>query len=180
LLPSVPDGIVFTMPMKLTTPPLVFTLFLLARVSLGAPAPGAEVPSQASRSAIYDEQAEGTKQITKALATAKRKQKRVLVQFGANWCVWCHRLHALFQSDAKIAAALKAGYVVVLVDVNKGRNADVDQRYDHPTQFGLPAIVILEASGKALVTLDTGQLEEGDHYNPEKVLAFLNQWSPKP
>ena len=32
--------------------------------------------------------------------------------------------------------------------------------------------------GKALVTQDTGKLEEGDHHDPAKVLAFLNQWAP--
>jgi hypothetical protein len=39
--------------------------------------------------------------------------------------------------------------------------------------------VILDSQGKHLTTKDTGELEEGDHHSPEKVLAFLNQWSPK-
>ena len=47
-----------------------------------------------------------------------------------------------------------------------------------PTQHGLPVIVVLDADGKTLVTQDTGKLEEGDHHDPAKVLAFLNQWAP--
>jgi hypothetical protein len=30
-----------------------------------------------------------------------------------------------------------------------------------------------------LTTQDTGKLEEGDHHDPKKVLAFLNEWAGK-
>ncbi len=164
--------------MKTITRPPGMSLALLALgLSLCAAAPAAEAPPQPARPAIYDEQADGAKQITDALATAKKDHKRILLQFGANWCGWCHKLHKLFQTDATIAAKLKESFVIVLVDVNKGHNDEVDKRYGHPTRFGLPVIVVLDAGGKPLVTQDTGKLEEGDHHSPEKVLAFLNQWA---
>jgi hypothetical protein len=43
----------------------------------------------------------------------------------------------------------------------------------------LPVIVILDADGRQLTTQDTGELEEGDHHNPDKVLAFPKKWAPK-
>jgi hypothetical protein len=46
-----------------------------------------------------------------------------------------------------------------------------------PTRFGLPSIVILDAAGKELTTQDTGELGEGEHHSPEKVMAFLKKWS---
>ena len=144
-----------------------------------SPAFGADTPAKTSRPAIYDENADGAKQIDDALAVAKKDNKRVLLQFGANWCVWCHKLHKLCQTDADIAAKLKESFVVVLVDVNKGHNNDTNKKYGNPTRLGLPVIVILAADGKALVTQDTGKLEEGDHHDPKKVLAFLNEWAEK-
>ncbi|HWC59422.1 MAG TPA: thioredoxin family protein [Verrucomicrobiae bacterium] len=128
---------------------------------------------------IYDESADGSKQIADALATAKKDNKIVLVQFGANWCGWCHKLHKLFDTDAKIAEELKNNYVVVMVDVNKDHNKDVNAKYGNPMQHGLPVIVLLDANGKQLTTKDTGELESGDHHDPEKVLAFLKTWSAK-
>ena len=128
---------------------------------------------------IYDEAADGAKQVERALTQAKVENKRVLLMFGANWCGWCHRLHRLFESDAKIAAKLKQGFVVVLIDVNKDHNAETNQRLGNPTQFGLPVLVVLDSGGKALKTQDTGKLEEGDHHDPAKVLAFLSEWAPK-
>lgn len=134
---------------------------------------------KAGRPAIYDEQASAGPQIEEALAKAKQENKQVLLQFGANWCGWCHKLHDLCKNDASIAAALKESYVVVLVDVNKKHNDDINQKYGNPTQHGLPVIVVLDAAGKVLTTQDTGKLEEGDHHDPAKVLAFLKQWAPK-
>src|SRR5260370_35250000 len=144
-----------------------------------SPAFGADTPAKISRPAIYNEDADGGKQIADALVVAKKENKRVLLQFGANWCGWCHKLHKLCDSDADIAAKLKNDYVVVLVDVNKGHNSDINKQYGNPTRFGLPVLVILDADGNALVTQDTGKLEHGDHHDPAKVLAFLNEWEAK-
>ena len=144
-----------------------------------SPTFGSDAPLNASRPAIYDENADGAKQIADALVVAKQENKRVLLQFGANWCPWCHKLQKLCQTDADIAAKLKEAYVLVLVDVNKGHNGDIDKKYGNPTRFGLPVLVILDADGKALVTQDTSKLEAGDHHDPKKVLAFLNEWAGK-
>jgi hypothetical protein len=46
-------------------------------------------------------------------------------------------------------------------------------------RFGLPVIVVLDAEGKQLTTKNSGELEESDHHNPEKVMAFLKDWAPK-
>ena len=143
------------------------------------PVRAADPPAKSPRPAIYDEKADGGKQIADALAVAKKDNKRVLLQFGANWCGWCHKLHKLCESDADIAAKLKSAYVVVLVDVNNGHNEDINKRYNNPTRFGLPVIVVLDADGKALTTKNTGELEEGDHHDPKKVVAFLNEWAGK-
>ncbi|WP_309707790.1 thioredoxin family protein [Armatimonas sp.] len=140
---------------------------LLAQVQPPKPAP------------LYDEKANGAQQIEKALIEAKRGKKNVLLQFGANWCGWCHKLHKLCDEDKAIAAELKKNFVVVLIDVDKKHNEDINKRYGNPTQKGLPVIVVLDPTGKQLTTQDTGKLEEGDHHDPAKVLAFLKQWTPK-
>lgn len=133
---------------------------------------------------IYDTKADGSKQIADALATAKRDNKRVILQFGANWCIWCHRLHDLFENDSLIARKLLYEYVLVLIDVDtvddKRHNDDVDKRYGRPTKHGLPTLVVLDADGRQLTTRETEAWEVGDQHDPAKVLAFLQKWQPKP
>jgi thiol:disulfide interchange protein len=163
---------------------LTFAALTLAFASLlVAPLHADDQPAKPGRPAIYDTKADGNQQIAAALAQAKKANKHVLLQFGANWCGWCHKLHSLFKNDKDLAAFLEANYIVVLVDVDKvdgkDHNADINERYGKPTQFGLPALVVLDADGKKLTMQDTGKLEEGDHHDPKKVMSFLKEWAPK-
>lgn len=154
------------------------TLFLaLAVVVAGAP----EYPKMGPD--IYDTKADGSQQIAAALDRAAAGHKRVLLMFGANWCIWCHRLHHTFSANTEVAKALTSSYELVLIDVNKrngtARNADVDAKYGNPTKPGLPVLVVLDATGKVLTTQDTGALEDGKSaHDPAKVLAFLEKWKP--
>ncbi len=157
--------------------PLFLCLFALAVSSERIQADGA---TKSARPSIYDESADGAKQVSDTLAVAKKEHKHVLLQFGANWCGWCHKLHKLFETNKAIAEELKTNYVVVMIDVNKEHNKEIDTKYGHPMRFGLPAIVVLDEDGEQLTTQDTGKLEQGDHHDPEKVMAFLKQWAPKP
>jgi thiol-disulfide isomerase/thioredoxin len=131
---------------------------------------------------IYDVRADGSAQIAAAIGRAAAEHKRVIVDFGANWCIWCRRLHATFESDPAVSGVLGRGFVVVMVDVNTRRgvkrNADVVERYGNPTHRGIPVLVVLDADGKQLTTKDTGELEEGDAHSPAKIVAFLSTWSP--
>jgi thioredoxin-related protein len=127
---------------------------------------------------LYDESADGAKQIAAALDKATKEHKRVLLMFGANWCGWCHKLHTLFETDKNIADELKSKYVVAMIDMNDGHNGDLFHRYKGDYD-GVPFLVVLEADGKYLLTQHTGVLEEGDHHSPQKVLAFLKEWAPK-
>jgi thiol:disulfide interchange protein len=131
------------------------------------------------RAPIYNETADASQQIANALVLAKRENKHVLLQFGANWCVWCHVLHHLFDTNRPIRKKLQSHYIVVLVDVNNGHNESTVDKYGQPTQFGLPVIVILDSVGKQLVTQSVVEFGENGGYSPQKVLAFLNDWALK-
>jgi thiol:disulfide interchange protein len=132
---------------------------------------------------IFDPHSNGQAQINAAVAKAAIENKRVILDFGANWCIWCHRLHHTFETNPAVAKALSDSFVVVMVDVNTRhgvkRNADVNLRYGNPIQHGVPVLVVLDASGKQLTTKDSGELEEGDGHSPAKITAFLAEWAPK-
>ncbi|MGA2446704.1 MAG: thioredoxin family protein [Opitutaceae bacterium] len=158
----------------------VISLVLLTATTLRA-AP--EYPDRGPD--IYDPQADGFVLINAALQQARAENKRVLLDFGANWCPWCHLLHQLFTSDDSVRRKLAASYVVVMIDVNKrkgtARNAAVNEKYGNPIKAGLPVLVLLDADGRQLVTQETGAFEKSggaEADDPAKVLAFLEQWAP--
>lgn len=140
--------------------------------------------AKGKRVVLYDTKADGEKQIAEALVRAKRDNTRVLLQFGGNWCSWCHRMHDLLTTNEEIANTILYEYELVLVDVTKTdgveNNEAVVDRYGRPTKLGLPVWVILDAEGGQLTTIDTGTLEIGEGYDVPKVLATLKQWQAEP
>jgi thiol:disulfide interchange protein len=131
---------------------------------------------------LYDVHANGAAQVAAAVSQAAAEHKRVILVFGANWCIWCRRLHSTFAGDPGVATALKKDFVVVRIDVNTRngvkRNADVNARYGNPIEHGIPMLVVLDSGGKQLTTKDSGDLEEGDAHSPAKITAFLASWAP--
>jgi len=85
-------------------------------------------------------------------------------------------LSGLLNTNSELARIVQESFIIVLIDVDKGHNQDVVKRYGNPTRFGLPVLVVLDTDGTQLTTQDTGKLEEGNHHDPAKVKAFLEQW----
>ncbi len=117
-------------------------------------------------------------EIAQALELASQQHKRVLVVFGANWCYDCHVLDLAFRRP-DVAALLTPNYEVVHVDVGQGdKNQDIMQQYQVPMARGIPAIAVLDASGKLLYSQKGGEFEKARALGPDDLVAFLNRWKP--
>jgi thiol:disulfide interchange protein len=138
-------------------------------------ASAAEDPKPA-RPNIYDEKADAPQQIAEAAARAKLDHKRVLVQWGANWCGWCHKLHEVCSTNADLKKVLHDEYEVVLVDVGRfDKNAELAEKLGAQLKGnGVPYLTVLDEDGKTVVNQDTGSLEAGPDHDVAKVLKFLN------
>lgn len=158
--------------------------FSLASVPMAATAqvsaaPGAAQPEQPKP--IYDEQADASKQIEAAVARAKKENRRVLIQWGANWCSWCRVLHNTFQTDAKIRRKLLYEYDVVYVDIGKlDKNMELAASYGaNLKDAGVPYLTILDGEGKVVTNQRTDDLEvkgvKEQSHDPAKVLEFLEK-----
>lgn len=126
---------------------------------------------------IYDTEIDGEELVGAALKQAKAEQKRVLLVFGANWSAWCHRLEGCFKDNEATAARLREGYVVARIDVDNwnktARNLNLAQQYQIHDR--LPVLVMLDADGQQMAIQSSQNFENEDHYDHEKLLAFLNQ-----
>ena len=151
-------------------------------VLLVSAARGAEYPALGMD--VYDPKANGMQAVDAAIARAQIEHKRVMVVFGANWCPWCHRLNQAFQSDPALLQYLDRDYILVKIDVNAKsgtqRNRDVVLRFDTATRAGLPAIVVLDETGRRLVTQGTGawEMKEKKAYRRAAILEFFRTWAP--
>jgi thiol:disulfide interchange protein len=156
----------------------------LSVVLLGHPA--AQEPPQKKVEAIFDESADGTAQIAAALARAKKENRRVLVEWGANWCAWCRSLHNLSRNDEGIRKELLYEYEVVLLDVGRlDKHADLMKTYEVDfSRTGIPFLTILDSSGALVANQETASLELEDKaakaHDPKKVLELLERHRAAP
>jgi thioredoxin 1 len=117
-------------------------------------------------------------EITSALKLASQQHKRVLLVFGANWCYDCHVLDMAFHRP-DVAALLTPNFEVVHVDVGEGdKNQDIMRQYEVPMARGIPAIAVLDGSGRLLYSQKGGEFEKARALGPEDLVAFLNKWKP--
>lgn len=125
---------------------------------------------------IYPAGVDAKAEIKEALQRASKGNKRVLLVFGANWCYDCHVLDLAFQR-ADLAPVLAANYEVVHIDVGEGdKNQDLMQLYHVPMGRGIPALAVLDGTGKLLYSQQHGEFEKARALTPEQLGAFLTKW----
>ena len=129
---------------------------------------------------LYPADADAAKEIAEAIHTASATHRRILVDFGGNWCFDCHVLDEAFHSP-EIAPTLDKSFLVVHVDIGRmDKNLDVAKKYDVPLDRGVPALAVLDSDGKLLFSQKRGEFEAARSMAPEDILAFLNKWKPAP
>lgn len=129
---------------------------------------------------LYHPEADAVKDIEASIKKAKAENKFVLIQGGGNWCSWCIELARFCKADPKIDSVMNASFVWYHLNYSKeNENKKIFARYSYPQRFGFPVFIILDGNGKRLNTQNSEYLENGQKsYNREKVLAFLEMWSP--
>ena len=82
----------------------------------------------------YDPTRRPRADINAALSRARTDKKLVLLDFGADWCLDCVVLSALFR-DKKVAPYLNEHFHVVQIDIGEwNRNLDVSKEYAIPSR----------------------------------------------
>jgi thioredoxin 1 len=127
---------------------------------------------------IYPAGVDARAEIKEAQEKAARENKRVILVFGANWCYDCHVLDLAFHRP-DLAPVLEKNYVVLHIDIGQGdKNQDLMQQYQVPMAKGIPALAVLDGTGRLLVSQKNGEFEKARSMAPEELLAFLNKWKP--
>jgi thiol-disulfide isomerase/thioredoxin len=127
---------------------------------------------------IYPDPGQAQADIATALKTAAQSHKRVLLDFGGNWCGDCQVLDIYFH-NAQNLPILEANYVLVHVNVgHMDENLDIAGKYQVPLGKGVPALAVLSDKGKLLYSQKTGQFEAMRRMEASSVTSFLDQWRP--
>lgn len=109
---------------------------------------------------------------------AIRERKNILVEVGADWCVWCHRLESFIRSHPELQL-LRARFFSHVRVCMGSYEAPAEICSHLPPFEGIPHYFVFSTEGKLLHSQDTSSLEEGESYNYRKVWEFLSMWGDK-
>lgn len=134
------------------------------------------VPAHASEPDIYPAADRAKTDLSAALAAAAADRKRVILDFGGNWCADCHVLDHYFHDGAN-GPLLAAHYILVHINVGRmNANLDIADRYSIPLRKGVPALAILGEHGELLYSQRTGEFQAMRTMQSSALTDFLLRW----
>jgi hypothetical protein len=147
-------------------------------VSLAALLALAVVAANSATPDIYPDPVHARADLAAALHTAAATHKRILLDFGGNWCEDCHVLD-IYLRDPANQPIVDANFVVVHINVGRyDANLDLARRYQIPLDKGVPALAILSDHGALLYSQKNGEFEALRHMESSEVTRFLVHWKP--
>ncbi len=156
---------------------------LLAGPAAAAPAPKVSIASYAQLKTPlpypYDEKANATAALDKALVRAKATNKRVLIDMGGNWCGDCRILSATMDLP-EMKAFLSRHFEIVIVDIGRmDKNLQIPGRYGVTELAGVPALLVVDPqTGKQLVgKAQVADLADARHMAPQDLANWLAKYT---
>ena len=127
---------------------------------------------------IFPDPAQARADLAAALKTAAATHRRILLDFGGNWCGDCQMLDIYFH-DARNKPLLDANFVLVEINVGKyDANLDLARQYRIPLEKGVPALAVLSEHGALLYSQKNGEFEAMRRMDSSSVTEFLAHWKP--
>jgi thiol-disulfide isomerase/thioredoxin len=141
----------------------------------------AVLPARSAERDIYPAPDQAKIDLTAALSASAATHKRVILDFGGNWCPDCHVLDLYFHDSAN-GPILEANYILVHVNIgHMNENLDIAERYQIPLRKGVPALAVLGEHGELLYSQRTGEFEAMRGMKSSAVTDFLVRWKrPSP
>jgi thiol:disulfide interchange protein len=125
---------------------------------------------------LYSDTADPKADIAAAMKLARRQNKHIILDFGGNWCGDCLVLDYYFHQSPNDAMLAKY-FLVVHVDIgHMDHNVDIAEKYKVPIKKGVPALAVLDATGKLLYSQQNKEYEKVT--DKAVVTEFLNRWKP--
>ncbi|HEX3530818.1 MAG TPA: thioredoxin family protein [Thermoanaerobaculia bacterium] len=135
------------------------------------------VLSQAGHAAEkFDPKRDPAKDLASAVATARQEHKKIILDVGGEWCIWCHRLDDFIAGEQTLHRYMAEHYVVVKVNFSE-ENPNKAFLSGFPKIDGYPHLFVLDQDGKLLHSQSTGDFELGKGYNAAAFEAFLHKWA---
>jgi len=124
-------------------------------------------------SETYNETADPAADVQQAIQEADGR--RILLEVGGEWCVWCKILDKYLEDNADVRDAFGESFMIVKVNFSR-EHPNTEFLGAFPKAEGYPHFYVLDADGSFLASQGTAELEEGKGYNRARMLEFAEHW----
>ncbi|MFV3076347.1 thioredoxin family protein [Niveispirillum fermenti] len=125
----------------------------------------------------YDEQADADADVTRAFERAKASGKRVMLNFGGDWCPDCRILAGIMELP-EVKGFLDTHYELVKIDVGRfSRNLHIPPRYGVEKLRGVPSVLIVTAEGDLVNATDSAELAKARSMTPQSIADWLARYA---
>lgn len=131
-----------------------------------------------------------------AIIRAQKENKRIILDIGGEWCLWCVKMDVYFLENKALAAFRDDNFIWLKINFSpENENREFLAKY--PSIEGYPHLFVLETDGSLLHSQGTAELEEPSEqiiqpdetktdsakkarersYDIVKFVEFLKRWS---
>jgi thioredoxin-related protein len=127
----------------------------------------------------YDPSRDPAKDLQEAMALATKTNKKILLEVGGDWSVYCGIMDQTFDTHPQLRKLRDANFVTVRVNFSKENPNDAFLSH-YPKIPDYPHFFVLDSKGALLLSQPTHPFEHGKKYNAGKIDAFLRKSSQPP
>ena len=125
---------------------------------------------------LYSAEADPKADIAAALKQAGLEHKRVILDFGGDWCGDCQVLDIYLHQSPNLELFDK-NFLLVHVDIGQfDKNLDIAEKYNIPLKKGVPALAVLDADGQLLYSQQAAEFGDMRYMYQNSVTDFLSKW----
>jgi len=124
----------------------------------------------------FDPKRDPAKDLAAAVTQARQEHKKIILDVGGEWCIWCHRLDDFIAGEQTLHKYMGEHYVVVKVNFSE-ENPNKAFLSGFPKIDGYPHLFVLDQDGKLLHSQSTGDFESGKGYSAPAFETFLHKWT---
>jgi thiol:disulfide interchange protein len=133
-------------------------------------------PPPAVKKHLYSAEADPKVEIAAALQQAGAEHKRVILDFGGDWCGDCQVLDIYFHQPPNLEL-LNNNFILVHVDIGHfDKNLDITGKYGIPLKKGVPALAVLDSNGGVVYSQQAAEFGDIRYMYPASVTDFLTKW----
>lgn len=166
--------------MKLPFCGLLIALIVPIAAAQGSPVEASSRTAAASSTYVpvhdFDPRRDPGADLQSAMLEAQRTGKRIILDVGGDWCVYCHQLEQLFKEHPELVRLRDEHFLTVAVYYGSD-NKNPKFLSHYAKVQGIPHLYVLDDHGRLLRSQHMVELREQGAYSPEKMKEFLLRWS---